>query len=241
MTTRGFVLALLVLAVSWSLVVPASRSQEQEDFVIVGADAVATRAAGMSLTLPIPLEARFIMERVDALSDALVEAVPELLPMALEPRYILERTDTLALREILPIPGDIPTLLEPRFIFERADTNRGIQMAYPRELIGDKTAPLLSISAPQVQADLATVSWQTDEFADSLLEYGLTPGSFPEAVYDPHYTTLHTFTLSGLLSDTTYYCRITSTDRSGNSASTTSGCQFTTTSASYIYLPLVTQ
>jgi hypothetical protein len=241
MKTRRLVLALLALVVSWTLVVPATRSQEQEEFIIDGADAVATRATGISLPLPIPLESRFILEWADTTNEVQVGAVPPAMPLVLDPRFILEWADALVIRGVECVPAAMPQTLQPRYILERADASRQFHLAYPCELIGDETAPSISLSAPEVEADSATVTWQTDELADSLLEYGQAPGSYSETVYGPGYAKLHMFTLSGLLLDTTYYCRVTSTDRCGNAASTTSGCQFTTTSTttSYIYLPLV--
>lgn len=211
MKSRGFILALLVLASTSTLVVLARSSPEQEDFQIIGADAVATTVAGTSLTLPIPLEPRFISERVDSVTTA----------------------------QVLPLPAEVPQALEPRFIYQRLDTARTVHVAYPRDLIGDQAAPVLTLLAPEAGTDSVTITWHTNEVADSLFEVGLAPGSYPDSIYDAQYTTLHTFSLSGLLTETTYYCRVTSTDRSSNTASTTSGCQFTTTTLSSIYLPIV--
>ena len=82
MKTRGFVLALLALAVSWTVVVRATSSQEQEQFIIEGADAVATRSTGPAFTSPVSLEPRFIMEWADTV--ATVEVYREALPVPLE-------------------------------------------------------------------------------------------------------------------------------------------------------------
>lgn len=211
MKTHRVILALLVLASTSTLVVLARSSPQQEDFVIIGADAVATTVAGTSLTLPIPLEPRFISERVDKVTTA----------------------------QVLPLPTEVPLALEPRFIYQRLDKARTVHLAYPRELIGDQAAPVLTLLPPEAGTDWATITWHTNELADGLFEVGLVPGSYPDSIYDAQYTTLHTFSLSGLLTETTYYCQISSTDRSGNTASTTSGCQFTTTTISSIYLPIV--
>jgi hypothetical protein len=89
-----------------------------------------------------------------------------------------------------------------------------------------------------VEGDSVTIRWQTNEYADSLLECGLAPGSYSETVYDPWYAKSHMFTLSGLELDTTYYCRVTSTDRCGHAASSNFEWH-PTPQPSHIYLPLV--
>jgi hypothetical protein len=236
MKIRLLVLALLVLAVSVALAMPTLGSQEEENFIIVGADAVATRAAGTAFTSPIRVEPRFILERADAMDQVEINAPPGL-PWPLLPRFILQWADTMVIREVHE-PEGMPRDLEPRFILQWADTSREIHLVYPCELVGDETAPVISLLDLLVQDGSATISWQTDELADSLVEYGLAPGSYTDSVYDPDYTRAHQLVVSGLLPDTSYYCRVTSTDRCGNAASSNFEWH-PMPPPSYIYLPLV--
>jgi hypothetical protein len=238
MKTRGPAIALLFLAVSLALAVPTLGSQELEHFIIEGADAVATRSTGPAFSSPVPLEPRFIMEWADTMATVEVAEVPPDLPLALQPRFIVEWLDKMVNREVEPIPPEMPQILQPRFILEWADTARETHLAYPCELVGDTAAPVISQLQAQAQGNAATITWQTDELADSLLEYGLVPGSYTESAYNSGYSRSHEFVISDLLPDTSYYCRVTSTDRCGNAAS--SNCEWhPVPPPSYIYLPLV--
>lgn len=64
----------------------------------------------------------------------------------------------------------------------------------------------------------AIVSWDTSKDADSLVQYGEAPNNLPNnfVAYDPLLTTAHELFLSNLKPGTTYYFRVTSRDRAGN-------------------------
>jgi hypothetical protein len=84
---------------------------------------------------------------------------------------------------------------------------------------GDTAPPTISnilISAGDIRA---TVTWSTDENADSLVEYGLST-TYGSQVADGALTQSHTVNLTGLTPLTRYYYRITSRDSSGNSSNT---------------------
>ena len=85
---------------------------------------------------------------------------------------------------------------------------------------GADTVPpvITSVTASNVTAQTAIVSWVTNEFADSQVEYGLTTayGSFSER--DPLRVTSHLRTLAGLSPGTVYYYRALSRDAVGNVA-----------------------
>lgn len=61
----------------------------------------------------------------------------------------------------------------------------------------------------------AMIRWQTDEPADSLVQFGESP-LLSRTAYNPTPTTDHTVTLSGLRPDTLYYYRVVSRDAAGN-------------------------
>ena len=144
----------------------------------------------------------------------------------------------MVMRQVEPVPEGMPQALQPRFILEWADVAQEIHLAYPCELVGDEAAPLISELQAQGNEDSAIITWQTDALADSLVEYGLAPGSYTDSVYDPEYTRGHQLVIAGLLPDTSYNYRVTSADRCGNTAS--SNCEWgLAPPPTYIYLPLV--
>jgi hypothetical protein len=80
----------------------------------------------------------------------------------------------------------------------------------------DETPPkILNVSTSQVTATSSVITWTTDEMADSLVNFGLDKryGVVRDPLTDK---TEHTILLDGLLSDATYYFRITSSDEDGN-------------------------
>ena len=71
----------------------------------------------------------------------------------------------------------------------------------------------------------AIVTWETSKDADSLVQYGESPNNLPNnfTAFDPLRQTDHEIFLSGLKPNTTYYLRVTSRDRAGNSTTDDNG------------------
>ena len=69
----------------------------------------------------------------------------------------------------------------------------------------DTTPP--EIKNLNVKADIfsATITWQTDKAADSLIKYGTEPGNYTKNAYIPTKARNHSITLEGLEQNTTYY------------------------------------
>lgn len=83
----------------------------------------------------------------------------------------------------------------------------------------DETAPVLSaILVSDITETSATVSWTTDEAADSQVEYGTETTYGNETTIDTNLVTSHSVALSGLTADTMYHFRVHSEDASGNDA-----------------------
>lgn len=76
----------------------------------------------------------------------------------------------------------------------------------------------------------AVVSWDTSEAADALVQYSESPDSFPNnfTAYDPTLASYHEIFLTGLKPNTTYYARVVSRDRAGNSTTDDNGGNFYT-------------
>ena len=74
---------------------------------------------------------------------------------------------------------------------------------------------LYNIEVSQVRATSSVITWETDELADSLVNYGLNKNY--GVVRDPRYDKYsHMIILEELQPDKTYYFRITSSDNNGN-------------------------
>ena len=83
----------------------------------------------------------------------------------------------------------------------------------------DTTAPIItSVSVSSVTSDRASISWATNEFADSQVEYGLTSNYGSLSERDPSRVTSHSRVLSGLSPGTVYHYRALSRDAAGNLA-----------------------
>jgi chitodextrinase len=106
------------------------------------------------------------------------------------------------------------------------------------EILPDTTPPIISNVNSHATDTTATIMWDTDELADSVVEYGETEvlGSIEinsTLEYD------HSVTLTNLQPSTTYYFRVNSTDTSGNYANG-KVMQFTTEEGPDITPPKIT-
>jgi hypothetical protein len=83
----------------------------------------------------------------------------------------------------------------------------------------DTTAPTITnVQHSAVSGTSATVSWTTNEQADTQIEYGTTTAYGSSTTLDTTQTTAHSQTLSGLTTNTLYHYRVKSRDGSGNLA-----------------------
>jgi uncharacterized repeat protein (TIGR02543 family) len=82
----------------------------------------------------------------------------------------------------------------------------------------DVTPPVIgNITATSAADGLsATISWTTDEAADSRVDYDLSASPLNQQVTDNAYVLAHSLVLTGLTPGTTYYYRITSSDIATN-------------------------
>ena len=143
---------------------------------------------------------------------------------------------------LTPIPSQLDTLLgqvAPRFVLQYANASREITLGFPVDLVDDTTPTQCSnIKAEPAGETSTTVSWTTDEYADSTVECGTQSGTYTMTFSDPLYARVHAVTLTGLTAGTTYYCQVTSTDLSGNPYQSQE-FSFEQVEDVFIYLPLV--
>ena len=92
----------------------------------------------------------------------------------------------------------------------------------------DTTPPVISaVSTSNITTTGATVTWTTNEAADSQVEYGITAAYGQTTSLNPTFLTAHSVAISGLSSNTTYHFMAKSRDGSGN-LSTSGDVTFTT-------------
>lgn len=94
----------------------------------------------------------------------------------------------------------------------------------------DLTAPVISNIQAAAGATFATITWSTNEFATSTLQYGLTTNYELGTITQSDYVSSHAIELSGLTPQTTYRFRVQSGDAAGNVA-TSADQTFATSSA----------
>jgi hypothetical protein len=85
--------------------------------------------------------------------------------------------------------------------------------------LADTTRPKISHTAiSNLTSSSATISWRTNEKADSRVEYGLTTRYGLSSKLDTSLVTAHSVALANLLPDNTYHFRVLSRDAAGNLA-----------------------
>lgn len=83
----------------------------------------------------------------------------------------------------------------------------------------DTTPPTFSgIAAGNLTGDSATISWTTNELADTQVQYGTTTAYGSTTSLNSALTTSHSQGLTGLAASTTYHYRVLSKDAAGNLA-----------------------
>jgi len=105
----------------------------------------------------------------------------------------------------------------------------------------DRTPPVIfgTPSVPSVSTTQATIFWQTNKPATSIVRYGL-PGGALTTVTNPALVTDHTVVLTGLQSNTTYQFDVQSIDALNNISLVVAGPQFTTLQEVIILPPVIT-
>jgi len=144
-----------------------------------------------------------------------------------------EYANTIYRNDLNEIPTELANLIEEappkRLIIEYANSNYYKRLIFPKELINDTTPPIISnITVTNITENSATIKWNTDEFADSLVKYGTSSGTYTKQEYDELFVKKHAVSLYNLSPGTKYYFVVKSVDLSGNSVES-SEYTFTTT------------
>jgi hypothetical protein len=83
---------------------------------------------------------------------------------------------------------------------------------------GGRPPQITAIAVSNITATSATITWTTDELADSQVDYGSTSSYGLTTMLDPTLVTTHSVSLIGLTNGATYHYRVKSKDAAGNLA-----------------------
>ena len=175
-------------------------------------------------TEAVPLKTVFIASTTDASIEQDLTGVN--VPTSAEPiKDIFMHNEEAAVETDL-CPLNVPTSPVPvkRIFIHNEEANRVEALVYPKGLINDFIAPVITnITVTGITDSSAVIKWDTDEFAVGLVKYGKTSGVYTESVDGTTVVKNHTVELTGLLPATEYYFVVNSTDRSENSAESSEG------------------
>ncbi|MFH1567624.1 MAG: fibronectin type III domain-containing protein, partial [Gemmatimonadota bacterium] len=104
-------------------------------------------------------------------------------------------------------------------------------LSFTTDAGADMTAPAISGIAVAKGDSTAIISWDTDEAADSFVDFGTVSGIFDLVTGDAEDVTAHEVTLTNLDRGQTYYFTVGSTDPSGNGPTRSVSDSFTTLAA----------
>lgn len=244
MNTRKPALFLAVILSVLAFAVPAA-SEPGDQIIVNNADEVRETSVSIVQNLADSIagvELRIVLQYANELRPIGLVAVPSSLQTLLDQvsaRVVVQYANTIRRDGLIAVPSALQTLLgqvSDRIIFQYANANRQEALAYPAALFNDTTLPQISsITARPMGSGSVTISWTTDEFATSTVLYGIQPGVYSQTVNDPLYTRQHGIALTDLTSETMHYYKVRSTDRSGNTT-TSSEHSFTQI---FVYLPLI--
>jgi len=98
------------------------------------------------------------------------------------------------------------------------DNNSGMYYTFTTTTEADTTPPVItSVQSINITDTSATITWNTDEIADSIVTYGNSTG-LGSTAFDSVLTTNHSIPLTGLVEGTAYYYQVESTDSANNTS-----------------------
>lgn len=244
MNARKIIIGLVILVLLLAFTIPAA-GEPKDSIVVNGADAIRQESVSVSQDLmdsAANVGPRIALQYANLVRHIELVTMPSALQAKLEEvsdRIVVEYANTIRHIGLAVMPSELGSLLVPmpdRIVLQYANNNCEMSLAYPIELFNDSTLP--QISEVAASRDDGIITWVTDEFATSTVLYGVETGVYTSTVIDPLYVKQHEVTLPGLTAGATYYYEVSSTDQSGNMA-TSSEYSFTVQSQVLVYLPLV--
>jgi hypothetical protein len=229
---KGRRIALILVATLALLTFAVYVASGSDDSIIVnGADVILTPPVGNAP--PVTVDTRVVVaysNEVRRMDLEVIRVAPQI-----SVRVVVENANAVLREGLEAVPVALP--VPERVVVENANAIMQAALYYPREVISDTTPPELGAIAPLVGgSSTISITWTTDEFADSEVHYGDSPGLYTHVVTDALYVKQHEIGLTGLTAGVTFCYFVRSTDRSGNLAESLQNCF---TPALYIYLPIV--
>jgi hypothetical protein len=179
-------------------------------------------------TSPKPIEKIFTFNEDALLKHALISVSIPTMPIPIKEIFTFNR-DASFNTHLYAV--SIPTSPTPiKNIFSHLEEAKTYEaLIFPTELINDTTSPLITnVTVTNITNNSATITWTTDEIADSVVNYGIDSEIYTEIESDSLFVLNHTIGLIQLSQGTNYYFDVNSTDRSGNTAES-SEYKFSTT------------
>ena len=168
-------------------------------------------------TDPYPIETIFTCN-IEAIfkQDLFSVSIPTQ-PLPIEEIFIINQEATFDTNlYTVSIPTEPLPIKEIFIINEEAKTSE--ELIFPMGLLNDTTSPTITnVTVSGITSNSATITWDTDEIADSLVKSGKQSGIYTESKADSLVVMNHTVVLTGLSQGTKYYFVVNSTDRDMNS------------------------
>ncbi len=161
-----------------------------------------------------------VITDADVVKTSSTELEQDLATANIKPRLILNYASVLQYASLETLSGSLQLPLgqvSPRVVLNYAQSNNLATLSYPATLIGDTTPPQIKqVATSPFSHSSITLTWETDQYATSLVTYGLQPRNHTQTISDTLYSKIHQITLTDLMSEAIYYYQIRGTNRSGN-------------------------
>jgi hypothetical protein len=206
---------------------------------ITNGDSVRQEMATASVDLGFKLSGmtgRVVIEFANSMRDLVMSGPAPDLEGRLEqvgPRPLMESAETTRLHAIMAPAGAWAAQLgavTQRIQLRFAERNVDRVLQYPGDLLQDHEPP--QIGRPTSSG--AHVEWTTNEFTTSVVRYGPSNDDLSQLVIDTTLQKRHVVMLAGMGPNTILYCQITSTDQSGNVATSD---VYQVSGPHYLYMP----
>lgn len=133
--------------------------------------------------------------------------------------YTVQAGDTSSDLNVNSISG----VIKDRGQNEMTSFTPGTNLAANKNLIINTAGPsgptISNISSSNITSNGATITWTTNEVADSQVEYGLTTNYGSQTTLDTNKVTSHSQNISGLSAGATYHYRVKSRNNAGSLSS----------------------
>lgn len=169
-------------------------------------------------TSPEPIEEIFTFNQDALLKHALISVSIPTQPVPIKEIFSINEDASF---DTALFAVSIPTAATPiKNIFIHLEDAKAYEaLIFPKGLINDTRSPLITnVTVTNITNNSATITWNTDEIADSVVNYGEASRVYTEIASDPLFVINHTIALTPLSPGTNYYFVVNSTDRSDNSA-----------------------